>query len=242
MERSFLDLPEDFFEYFKQNITRHYLDPSHEIRKTISNLINTFLRLGGVEMWPEILDFLLSSLNSALGAETALETLNFIIEDSGSHLEEKSYPFLLRFLQQLVFFLKRIQSSSPKLEVLNLVLNNIYVLLENCRNFMNEEIESVIEALLTLKNYNEVLTRYHIGRCWLSVIKIKKDILSSLLDQLFIFFMGNFTVDNYQTNFISAEFFSMLIQSEDKGKLNEANKVIQIDDLVFKKIGANLKE
>ena len=47
-----------------------------------------------MEMWPEILNFLLQNLESNFGAEMSLETLNIIIEDSGNYLEEKFANFL----------------------------------------------------------------------------------------------------------------------------------------------------
>ncbi len=89
MERSFLNIDEDSLEYFKINILNCYDDKNHTIRKTISNLINTFIRHGGTEMWPEILDFLYKRLDSDVSVEMSLETINIIIEDSASYLEEK---------------------------------------------------------------------------------------------------------------------------------------------------------
>jgi hypothetical protein len=40
-------------------------------------------------MWPEILDFLYKRLDSDVSVEMSLETINIIIEDSASYLEEK---------------------------------------------------------------------------------------------------------------------------------------------------------
>ncbi len=237
-----MELADDFFDYFKQNVTQHYLDPSNEIRKTIAILINTFLRLGGVEMWPGIMEFLLNSLESEVCVETALETFNFIVEDSGSHLEEKSFPFLFKLLHKLVHFLNFNKSEKIKPELVTLVLNNLYLLIENCPNLVNEEIDKIVDTLLSLNECNNFQTRYHLGRCWLSILKIKKEILSSILDSLFAFFIGNFSVENYQMNFTSSEFFSMLIQSDEKNSENETNKLIQIDETVFKKLQTDLKE
>lgn len=89
MERSFMNLTEDAVDYFKINILTCYLHSNQSIRKTISNLINTFIRHGGMEMWPELLNFLYDNLDTDLGVEMSLETLNIIIEDSGSYLEDK---------------------------------------------------------------------------------------------------------------------------------------------------------
>ena len=44
---------------------------------------------GGIEIWPELLDFLYENLEIETIAETSLETLNFILEDSGCIIEKK---------------------------------------------------------------------------------------------------------------------------------------------------------
>ena len=62
MERQFFELHDDDLEYFKKNILKSYLHIKPSIRKTISNLINTFLRNGGLQMWPEILEILYNNL------------------------------------------------------------------------------------------------------------------------------------------------------------------------------------
>ncbi len=89
MERQFHQLDEDELKYFKENIGKCYLDNQPMIRKAISNLVNTFIRIGGIEIWPEILNILYENLNNDIGVNMSLETLNIIIEDSGNVLEEK---------------------------------------------------------------------------------------------------------------------------------------------------------
>ena len=84
-----MTIDEDSIEYFKTNVLNCYDHKNQVIRKTISNLINTFIRHGGTEMWPEILDFLYNRLDSDISVEMSLETINIIIEDSAPYLEEK---------------------------------------------------------------------------------------------------------------------------------------------------------
>ena len=89
LERQFHELSQEHLDYFKRNILKCYLHVKAPIRKTISNLINTFLTNGGLQMWPEILQILFNNLDSDLAAITSLETLIILIEDSGSLIEEK---------------------------------------------------------------------------------------------------------------------------------------------------------
>ncbi len=83
MERQFNELEEEELNYFKKNILRSYLDKRPSIRRAISNLVNTYLRNGGIESWPEILEILYESLNNDVGVDMSLETLIMIFEDSG---------------------------------------------------------------------------------------------------------------------------------------------------------------
>ena len=88
MERSFVNISDDSLDYFKTNILKCYDHKNYFIRKTISNLINTFVRHAGTDKWPELLEFLYDSLNSDISVEMSLETINIIVEDSSSYLEE----------------------------------------------------------------------------------------------------------------------------------------------------------
>lgn len=89
MERSFTDMDEDEIKYFKAHVLDSYLSEKVPIRKAISNLINSFLRIGGIESWPDILRILAANLDSDMASGMSLETLNIIIEDSGPIIEEK---------------------------------------------------------------------------------------------------------------------------------------------------------
>jgi len=104
MESKYQELDEDELNYFKENVCKCYLDKQHIIRKTISNLVNTFIRIWGIEIWPEILNILHKNLDTDLGVNMSLETLNIIIEDSGNVLEEK-YSSVRIFLMNLSKFL-----------------------------------------------------------------------------------------------------------------------------------------
>lgn len=88
LERNFENIHEEVLDHFKANILKCYTEENSTIQKTVSILINTFLRQGEIAVWPEILDFLESSLNDDKCVEMSLETLCLILEDSGDYLEE----------------------------------------------------------------------------------------------------------------------------------------------------------
>ncbi len=89
MERQFFEISDEDIEYFKKNVLKFYIHDRPLIRKTISNLINTFIRNGGLTLWPEILEFLYSKLDTDMSVSMSLETLIILIEDSANLIEEK---------------------------------------------------------------------------------------------------------------------------------------------------------
>jgi hypothetical protein len=238
MERSFTDIGENELEIFKQNIFSCYNDKRLKIKKTISNLLNTFIRNGGFEKWPEIIHILCDNLNSDENVIMSLETLNIIIEDSGSLIEESYGKIIASLSMKLTNYLDSIicqleQDKSEKLIIL--VLTTIYILLENCPEAMTNSIETVSTSLIKLQNWKNFAINFRIGRCWLSIIKLRRDVFLRFFDKLFIFFTENLSVEYYEMNFTASEFYLHIIE-EDKGKLLSKNKII------FESLSSNLKK
>jgi hypothetical protein len=216
MERQFVSLTEDALVYFRTNVLKSYLDENLTIRKTVSNLINTFIRHGGMESWPEILSFLLENLDTNRGVEMSLQTMNIIIEDSGNYLEEKFGKFLAQLTSKLLNFLT--SSSETKIQerndsLITLVLSTLYVLLESCPTIMTENIDQIVHVLSSLSTSQNLQTRFHLGRCWLCIIRLRKESLFSLVPHLFPFFINNFSADFYEMNFTSAEYFLLCVET-----------------------------
>ena len=98
MERSFANLSDENLDFFKKKILEIYYDSNNIIKRTISNLINTFIRLGGIDLWPELLEFLINNLNIEANYETVMETIQIIIEDSAAYIEDKNINVKLFFI------------------------------------------------------------------------------------------------------------------------------------------------
>jgi hypothetical protein len=177
-----------------------------------------------MEIWPEILNFLLKSLDSEIGVGMSLETLNIIIEDSGSYLEEKFEKFLLQLVPKLANYLEKIGGSNlekTNQDLLIMVLSTVYVLLENCPNKMSDDLGILVKILFNLHSSQNLGTRYHLGKCWLAIIRMKKEILLETFENLFNFFLNNFTVEHYEMNFISAEFFLVIVEENEEELIKE---------------------
>ena len=89
MERSFSEFSEENISYFKDKIIENYSDVNNSIKRITSILINTFITLDGIEQWQDLINFLLSNLSDSKNYEMSMETIQIILEDSGSYIEEK---------------------------------------------------------------------------------------------------------------------------------------------------------
>jgi len=108
MERSFTNFNDKNIEYFKNKLLEIYFDPNLIIKKTISNLINTFVRLGGIDQWPELLDFLIKNINNYdANCETSMETIQIILEDSGAYIEDKNVDVKVFFIYYSTKFCRK---------------------------------------------------------------------------------------------------------------------------------------
>jgi len=90
MERSFDNLTDEHFEFLRSKLIEVYSDPNSIIKRTLSNIINTIVRLGGIDLWPKLLELLMSKLNNEADYENCMETIKFILEDSGAYVEFKN--------------------------------------------------------------------------------------------------------------------------------------------------------
>jgi transportin-1 len=222
MERSFSTFSDESVQYFKDNITKCYLHKSHPIRKTISNLINAFIKQGQLELWPEILEFLYSNLDNNLTVNMSLETLILIIEDSGTDLEERSPAYIEKITAKLINFLFIMGKSSPierNEQLVNLVLTTIHVLIENCSNHLSSEFQAIAKVIIPLSDSQNLQMRGNLGKIWIALVRLENEIVIKHREHLFEFFCNNLTVENYELNFISSEFFNFLVEEESENLL-----------------------
>lgn len=109
MERSFANFNEENIAYFKQKVLENYSEENSSIKKITSILINTFITLDGVENWQDLINFLMTNLSNPCNYEMSMETIQIILEDSGSYFEDKYlkvifYSFVI-FENNKIYFL-----------------------------------------------------------------------------------------------------------------------------------------
>jgi len=72
-------------------------------------------------------------------------------------------------------------------------------------------------------NYNNSYRnkiRYKLGRCWLIIVKLKNEILSSLSEFLIDFFNENLLFEYYEMNFTATEYFLFIVEEIGENEKN----------------------
>lgn len=83
----------EIIEYCKVMVLKAFSSQEKIIRQTSCNVISLILFRGGINIWPDILEFLINQLetNDDSIIETSVQAISFIIEDSNRALEEPKY-------------------------------------------------------------------------------------------------------------------------------------------------------
>lgn len=110
-------------------------------------------------------------------------------------------------------------------QLASLVLSTIFILLENCGETMYGHMEKILIVLIKFKFKNSSL-RFKVGRCLLSIIRMRKDLLLNYRNAIFIFYSENLPIESYEMNLIAAEFFLFLLE-EEKGEFMKNQEINQ---------------
>lgn len=106
-----------------------------------------------------------------------------------------------------------------------MTLSTLHILIDNCPNAILDELKIVSQYLLILNNLENLSVRINLGMCWNSLLKNNKDIIADLYEPLFVFFINNFKVENYELNFSSAEFFCLVLDEQEN--IIENDKILK---------------
>jgi len=121
---------------------------------------------------------------------------------------------ILKYIQN---FTSQMKASINKLNEKSILitLSTLQLLIENCPNVIVDDSKSIAECLITLNNIEMENIKKILCPCWNSLLKNDKTLINDLYEHLFIFFINNFKIDNYEIKFSSAEFFSFIVDKEE---------------------------
>lgn len=202
----------DTIEYFKSMLVSCFFDSDYQIKRTISKLINTFIRRFGMDAWPEVLDFIEDNLDKKEGNDMAVETLNIILEDLQGEKDDKFSLNIRKIIEKLIFCIK---SSKGENNLVNIFLNTLSLFLNSCQEIAYEKLGEIVLILKEFSTNQDNEVKNKVAKCWFSVIHLEKRYINEYYDELFNFFLGNFNCDNPIQSFASAEFFLYIITSEE---------------------------
>ena len=183
----------DTIEYFKPMLVSCFFDRDYQIKKTVSNLINTFIRHFGMDAWPEVLDLIEDNLDKKEGNDMAVETLNIILEDFQGEMDDKFSLNIRKIIEKLIFCVK---SSKVENNLAIIFLNTLNLFLDSCQEVTYEKLGEIVLILKEFSRNQDNEVKNKVAKCWYSVIHLEKRYVNEYYDELFNFFLGNFNSEN----------------------------------------------
>lgn len=116
------------------------------------------------------------------------------------------------------------QEDMINIQLASLVLSTVYILLENCNVTMSEHLDKLAHLLINMQNFKNTSIRHKTGKCLLSILKVKQDLLVYNRSVIFSFFSQCLHAEFYEMNFTACEFFLMVMEDDD-GKLIKKNEI-----------------
>ena len=107
LRANFPRIPMSNIEYCKGNLLTAFYDQEESIRKTVSNVISTVIVKGGLNLWPDIIEFLVNNLayNDESVVDNAMQALSLIVDDTSKLFEDENYSKYLKIMLEPIFAL-----------------------------------------------------------------------------------------------------------------------------------------
>ena len=144
-------------EYCKKMIMNAYMSQAKVVRQTAWNVISLIILKGGINAWPDILEFLTGQISSTDDEiiETSVQAISFIVEDSESLLGEAKYAeeidALFPNLCQLL-----ICEPQKNENIISIVVNTINMLIVLNTQIIYDSTEQYLEVLIKLFDIESV--------------------------------------------------------------------------------------
>ena len=208
IESNIQSFTNDTIDYLKSSIISCYFERDQSIRKTISTIINSFIKHWGISSWPELIQLIEGNLDRKEGNEMSIKTINLILEDSSSIQEESFKKTLNTLLDKIIAILQNNNECLSYITTLKLYL-------ENRQDLAFDKMRDIIPILKQKSNLTDSQIRQKIGECWNIIIHLDKEYLIESYEDLINFYLGNFNDHNYEQSFTCASFFEYLILSKE---------------------------
>ena len=124
IESNIQSFTNDTIDYLKSSIISCYFERDQSIRKTISTIINSFIKHWGISSWPELIQLIEGNLDRKEGNEMSIKTINLILEDSSSIQEESFKKTLNTLLDKIIAILQNNNECLSYITTLKLYLEN----------------------------------------------------------------------------------------------------------------------
>lgn len=87
----------DTINFIKDKLKIAFYDKEYSVRKTVSSVMAMIIVRGGINIWPDLLQFLVENLKSTdvSVVENSIHAISIIVEDCSKLFEEENYYQLI---------------------------------------------------------------------------------------------------------------------------------------------------
>ena len=105
IHRFFARILMDTINFIKDKLKIAFYDKEYSVRKTVSSVMAMIIVRGGINIWPDLLQFLVENLKSTdvSVVENSIHSISIIVEDCSKLFEEENYYQLIQYMLPPIF-------------------------------------------------------------------------------------------------------------------------------------------
>ena len=107
------------------------------------------MRHFGMDAWPEILTLIEENLDTTIGNESSIETLNIILEDCQGEIDDKFSDSMRKIIDKLILCLTKSKSDN---HLCSTFLNTINLFLDSCQDITYEKLDEIVALIKDRKS------------------------------------------------------------------------------------------
>ncbi|CAI2383216.1 unnamed protein product [Moneuplotes crassus] len=235
LDAYFSQISPEMIEYCKGMIIKAYESDEKVICETAGNAISLILFRGGLNIWPDIIEFLTTKLSSDNDSSiySAAKAICFIIEDSSKAFEEPKYA---EDLEMLLPALSSILMQQPAKDdnIRSIVIHTINMMIIMNTDVVYRNTEGYLKILLDIIQEDSTKLRTRAVQGLTNILDFRMELALSHYESLFEVMLECLKLKDQEVALASAEFWSGLAinrmenDEDDKKRIELIEKVLPI--------------
>lgn len=105
--------------------------------------------------------------------------------------------------------------TEETLPTIKQVLGTVKIILDIYPDLVDEKVELISQEMMKYSSINDTTIMLRISQCWLTIIKLRRDILLQGLDFIFTLALHGIAYESYEVKMVFGDMFFFLISDTD---------------------------